>query len=178
MMTSPGPLVLPDFIYSKAQVHALVAEILRIEDFLRSTRTRQPGTKMSLPKTTTNLDRFAEANKRNVLNHSHRTELAQFLRTVYKHSPVLVMGVGIDYNSKFIEGIVNWFRLNVDEKILFQVRPQAKLGLGCIIRVRHKTYDFSLKKRFDDVDEVLRSALAGSSVSAPQQLTGARAKYF
>jgi hypothetical protein len=172
----PKFLVLPNFIHSKEQVHALVKEILLIQDFLDKSQVRTPGTKMSLPKTTADLDKFAEANKRNVLNHTQRNEMAHFLRSVYNLAPVVNVYFAIDENPKFVEGIINWFRSNVHAQTLFQTHAHAKVGPGCVVRLKHKTYDFTFRKRFDNAQTVLSEALQVKT--SPQTQTIERAQYF
>lgn len=179
MAEEPAPpkfLVLPDFIHSKEQVHALVKEILLIQDFLSKSQVRTPGTKMSLPKTTADLDRFAEANKRNVLNHTQRNEMAHFLRSVYNLAPVVNVYFAIDENPKFVEGIIHWFRSNVHAQTLFQTHAHAKVGPGCVVRLKHKTYDFTLRNRFNKAQSVLQEALQVGAVGKTQ--TTERAQYF
>jgi hypothetical protein len=179
MAEEPNPpqfLVLPNFIHSKEQVLELVKEILRIQEFLNQTEKRTPGTKMNLPRTTADLDKFAEANKRNVLNHTQRREMAHFLRSVYNLAPVVNIYFAIDENPKFVEGVINWFRSNVHAQTLFQTHAHAKVGPGCVVRLKHKTYDFSFRKRFDQAQSVLEEAL---QVSTPVQTqTTQRAQYF
>jgi len=152
-------LVLPEFVRTKAQVHNLIKEILSIEDFLYKARVRETGSKMNLPKTTAELDKFAEANQRNVLNHVHRLELAKFLRAIYRKSPVISLYFSVGENEQFIDGVVKWFRTQIHAQTLFHLSSHTKVGAGCVVRIRHKTYDFSLKKRFDDNIAVLQDAL-------------------
>lgn len=153
-------LVLPAFVKTKEDVHNLIKEILSIEDFLYKAQVRESGSKMSLPKTTPKLDKFAEANGRNVLNHAHRLELAKFLRAVYKKAPVVSLYFTLVQNPAFVEGVVTWFRTQIHAQTLFHLSSHTKVGAGCIVRIRHKTYDFSLKKRFDDKIDVLKAALS------------------
>lgn len=156
----PVLLVLPSFIQTREQVYALMSEILQIEDFLYKAQVRESGTKMSLPKTTPDLDKFASANKRNILNHNHRVELAKFLRGVYKLAPAVSVTVALDPHSSLIDGIIEWFRSHVHAQTLVQVNQQASVGPGCIVRIKHKTYDMSLKRSFDNATHVLSEALA------------------
>ncbi len=172
----PKLLVLPSFIQSRLQVHQTLSEILQIEKFLSEAQTREPGSKISLPKTTADLDKFAEANKRNVLNHSHRMELASFLRDVYKLAPVVGVMLQPHADKSIGEGIVEWFRSNVHAQTLIQVSVQNKLYGGAVIRIKHKTYDASLASRFKKADTVLQGAL-NNHTSQPVA-TAERTKYF
>lgn len=160
----PALLVLPIFIRSKEQVQKLITEILQIDEFLNKAQVRQAGSKMTLPHTTSLLDEFAEANQRNVLNHSQRMEMAKFLRDVYKFAPVVQLFVPVSGGSEISEGIASWFRSNVHAQTLFKLTPYPQLnGGGAIVRIKHKTYDFSLKKRFDKATPVLKQALSGEA---------------
>jgi hypothetical protein len=156
--SNSSKLTLPVFIKTKEDVHNLIKEILLIEDFLYKAQVRESGTKMMLPKTTPELDKFAEANRRNVLNHTQRMELAKFLRAVYKKSPVVSVYFTLGQNPAFVEGVVSWFRTQIHAQTLFHLSSHTKVGAGCIVRIKHKTYDFSLKKRFDDNINVLKTA--------------------
>lgn len=162
MAPNTSKLVLPSFIKTKEDIHEMIKEILNIEDFLYKAQVRESGSKMSLPKTTSELDKFAEANQRNILNHAHRMELAKFLRAVYKKSPVVSLYFTVGNDAQFIEGIVQWFRTQIHAQTLFHLSSHSKVGAGCIIRIKHKTYDFSLKKRFDGTVGVLQNALSGA----------------
>lgn len=177
-MPEPEPpklLVLPSFIQTKEQVHRTLSEILQIEDFLNKAQNREAGSKLSLPKTTADLDKFAEANKRNVLNHAHRMELAKFLRDVYKIAPVIGLVVPVRVDAKMTDSIVTWFRTNIHAQALVQTTVQNKLYGGAIVRIKHKTYDLSLASRFDKADSTLRENLA---IRAPEPATTGRANYL
>lgn len=168
-------LVLPEFVHTRQQVYDLLTEVLRIEEFLYSANTRQSGSKMSLPKTTGELDKFAQANKRNVLNHGHRLEMAKFLREVYKRAPEVSLYVSNTKNSQLVEGVAEWFRHNVHAQTLFVVSQLTKVGVGCVVRIKHKTYDFSLGKQFDKANQILREALQPAEA---QTSTTQRASYL
>jgi len=176
-VTQQQNYVLPLFVRTKEQVRDLIQEILGIEDFLYKAQVRQTGAKMSLPKTTPELDKLAEANKMNVLNHQQRMELAKFLRRIYKEAPIVSIYFSVSENTRFIDGIITWFRKEVSPIALVHLSSHSKVGAGCIIRVKHKTYDFSLKKRFDDNYHVLQEALRAPGVPAATNTTE-RGKYF
>lgn len=165
-VSPPALLVLPIFIRSKEQVQKLVTEILQIDDFLNKAQVRQAGSKMTLPHTTSVLDKFAEANQRNVLNHTQRMEMAKFLRDVYKFAPVVQLFVPIGDGSAMSEGVASWFRSTVHAQTLFKLTPYPQLsGGGAIVRIKHKTYDFSLRKQFDNATPVLKEALRGGTAT-------------
>ncbi len=168
---------LPLFVRTKTQVRELIQEILGIEDFLYKAQVRETGAKMSLPKTTPDLDKLAEANKMNVLNHQQRMELAKYLRSVYIQAPVINVYFSVSENPRFIEGVLSWFRKEVSPVALIELNSHSKVGAGCIIRIKHKTYDFSLKKRFDDNYHVLQEALRAPGVPVATATTE-RGKYF
>ncbi len=174
--TPPSLLVLPNFIQTKDQVLALIKELLALEDFLYRARVRQSGTKMSLPPTTKELDKFATANKRNILNHIHRLELAKFLRKVAQQAPVVVV-YSAGHDNRLIEAVVTWFRSHIHAQTLFQLSVYSKVGGGCMVRIKHKTYDFSLRSRFDKAVPDLHQALQFTSAPAPAS-TVERGKYF
>lgn len=173
----PKLLTLPNYIKTRFQVHQTLSEILQIEKFLSEAQNRTPGAKMTLPKTTSELDRFAEANKRNVINHGHRIELARFLREVYKRAPVVGVVLPINADDKLPEAVVAWFRSNVHAQTLIQTTALAQLQGGAIIRIKHKTYDASLLSRFANSDEALWQAIAGKNLK-PKPSTINRTKYF
>ncbi len=171
----PKLLVLPSFIQSRLQVHQTLSEILQIEKFLSEVQSRTTGTKLSLPKTTSDLDKFADANKRNVINHGHRIELAQFLREVYKRAPVVGVVMPVNTDIKIAESIVTWFRTNVHAQTLIQTSVQTRLFGGAVIRLKHKTYDASLANKFTQADSMLKQALSNKK---PKPALTERGKYF
>lgn len=171
----PKLLVLPSFIVSKSEVHRLLSELLQIEDFLYKAGNRQPGSKLSLPKTTDDLDKFAEANKRNVLNHGQRIEMARFLRAVYKYAPEIGVILPSGSNSKILDGITKWFRQNIHAQTLLVRSTQNRLSGGAIIRIKHKSYDFSLNNKFTSNDNLLIREL--SNHPKQTQKSDSRANY-
>ncbi len=154
-------LKLPKFVYSKEQVQSLIKEITSIEDFLYKGRVRESGSKMSLPKTTSELDDFADANNRNVLQHNQRMELAGFLRKVSKDAPEVAILLESN-NKQIVEGIAEWFRKNIHAQTLLRVNTNPRVGAGCMLRIKHKTYDFTLRNRLADISHT-SSALATSN---------------
>lgn len=145
-MADQDLLKLPPFIQSKDQVHELIKEVLMIEDFLYKGRVRESGSKMSLPKTTAELDSFAQANNRNVLQHAQRRELAEFLRNVYKNAPEVAVQFERP-DKQLLEGVVEWFRNNIHAQTLIRSTYNPRVGVGCYLRIKHKTYDLTLKSR-------------------------------
>ncbi len=174
--SSASNFVLPVFVRTREEVKGLIQEILGIEDFLNKAKVRQAGMKMSLPRTTPLLDKVAEANKMNILNNQQRMELAHFLRDVYRQGPQCMVQLSMSENSKLADGVLDWFRKEVDPKTLMYLSSNAKLGGGCIVRIKHRSYDFSLKKRFDDAYPVLQKALR--AVPEPVATDSPRGKYF
>lgn len=172
----PKLFILPSFISSKADVHQLLAELLQIEDFLYKAKTRQPGSKLSLPKTTADLDRFAEINHRNVLNHGHRIDMARFLRAVYKYAPEIGIIVPPNTDLIVIDTIINWFRQNIHAQTLIIRSSHKQLAGGAIIRIRHKSYDFSLNTKLSTADSILLEGLTIKEVATNQST--ARSSYF
>lgn len=174
---APAQFMLPAFVRTREQIHTLIKEILLIEDFLRKAQVRTPGSKMDLPKTTADLDRLADANKMNVLNHDQRRALAHYLRDVYRQAPQINIAFTQSESPRFVDGVIDWFRKEVNPTTLAYLTPHAKIGAGAVIRIKHKTYDFSFKKRFDDNYQVLQEELrAGAQV--PMTTTMQRGKYF
>lgn len=172
----PKLLVLPSFIVSKSEVHRLLSELLQIEDFLYKAGNRQPGSKLSLPKTTEDLDKFAEANKRNVLNHGQRIEMARFLRAVYKYAPEVSVILPTGANPNILDNITKWFRQNIHAQTLLVRSTQNRLSGGAIIRIKHKSYDFSLNAKFASYDNLLIREL--SNQPKQTQGTSSRANYL
>lgn len=168
-------LILPNFIKTKNQIVNALREILQIEEFFNNAQNRQPGTKISLPKTTGELDKFAEVNGRSILNHHHRLELAKFLRDIYKFAPVVSVVLPSYSNKSVTDAIVEWFRSSVHAQTLFQLSSQSKLSGGAIIRIKHKTYDFSLNSRFNQTNKIWQETM--TTTLAKSKITN-RSKFF
>lgn len=161
----PKRLVLPENIQSKQQVIKLISEILRIEEFLSRAKNRQAGTKLELPKTTSILDKFAEANQRNVLNHNQRTEMAHFLREVYKRAPEVSLVLQLGADKAILNAIIKWFRENIHAQTLVKVSFLSSLAGGAIVRIKHRTYDLSLAKQFGNFQDILKAEFAENNSS-------------
>lgn len=139
-------LVLPKFIYMKKDVLDLIHEVVGIEEFLYKSQIRTSGAKISLPKTTKLLDSFAETNNRNILHHGQRMEMAAFLRKVYNNAPEVSVYVR-QKSDNLAEGIVEWFRSNIHAQTLVRFVEDTRVGVGCAVRIKHKTYNITLQNR-------------------------------
>jgi hypothetical protein len=152
-------LELPTIVFGPVEIHRLRRELETVEDFIGQASIREPGKQSRLPKTTRTLEALAGNNNLNLLLPTDRKKLTQFLKAIEDKAPVIHMSFASDPSATFTAKIVAWLRTNVHPYALLQLGLQPTIAAGCIMRTPNKTFDFSLRHRFDDQRGLLTSAL-------------------
>ena len=158
-------LELPTIIFGPVEVHRLSRELETLDDFIQQATIREPGKQAPLPKTSRSLDAIAGNNNLNLLLPTDRKKLKQFLDAVTTKAPVIHMSFAADPSATFTAKIVAWLRTNIHPYTLLVLGLQPTIAAGCIMRTPNKTFDFSLRNRFDGQRDLLLRAIdqAGSA---------------
>lgn len=157
------PLQLPLGVVTKVDASRLLREIEALDNFLHQAAIRQPGTAVSLPRTSRLFEEITTANKLNVLHEDERKQLAVFLHQVRDSAPILHMSFSSDPSPIFTQKLISWLRSELHPLVLLQIGLQPNIGAGCVVRTTNKYFDFSLRSRFKQNTDVLAKMIAGAS---------------
>lgn len=170
-----GPnFVLPTLMSSPSDVSRVRRELQSLDEYLQAQRLRQPGMPMDqLPKLSRMLDELAQTNNLNLLHHTVRQELEQYLDYLRTQAPVIHVSFASDPSSASLQKIVVWLRNNIRPDVLVRVGLQPGIVAGCVVRTTNRYFDFSLRKHLQDQTPVLLDALTphegSSAAEAPHE---------
>lgn len=158
---SGASLVLPYSVVGRVDAGRLLREMQALDEFLTQAAIREPGTPMSLPKTSRLLDETILDNKLNMLRDDERSRLLRFLTDVYNGAPTIHISFSSDPSPAFLLKLVTWLRRQIHPLVLLQVGLQPNMGAGCTVRTTNKYFDFSLRHRFLEKRDTLAEYLRG-----------------
>lgn len=162
-------LQLPISVISRVDVGRLLREVDALDDFLKQSAIREPGTPIKLPRTSRLFDETVTANQINVLHDEDRRRLKVFLTEVRNSAPMLHMSFSADPSPLFTQKLLTWLRSELHPVVLLQVGLQPNIGAGCVVRTTNKYFDFSLRSRFKEKGQILTDLLkaGGQPVAQP-----------
>jgi hypothetical protein len=164
--------VIPLLVTSSVDIGRLLRELEAIDNGLSQARLRKTGAEAQLPRLTSLMQQMVDANKLNLLEESHRQQLAAFLQTAKATAPVLHISFGSDPSTAFIERLISWLRQEIHPLILLTIGLQPNIGAGCIVRTTNKYFDFSLRQDFASKRSMLLERL-GPVLAAPVAVAAA-----
>lgn len=157
--TDDAILSLPLSVVSKVDIGRLMREVEAIDNFMRQSAIREPGTATKLPRTSRLFDETISVNKLNMLRDEDRERLKAFLKQVKSKAPILHMSFSADPSPLFTQKLITWLRAEIHPLVLLQVGMQPNMGAGCVVRTNNKYFDFSLRNRFKASGEQLTQLL-------------------
>jgi F0F1-type ATP synthase delta subunit len=160
--------VLPVMIVEPADVRRMTRELEAVDEFLRQAKIRKPGTPVSVPKTTKNLDTFVEMNALQLLDAVDRAKAAEFLEKVASDAPVVHISFATDPSAVFMTKIITWLRQNIHPLLLVQIGLQPSIAAGCVVRTESKVFDFSLRQYLVARRDMLTQAITGMNIAQKQ----------
>lgn len=160
------PLGLPVGVVSRVDVGRLLRELQALEEFLKQSSIREPGTAVKLPRTSRLMDDFVSANGLNVLHDKDRMRALNFLTVVKSKAPLLHMSFSADPSPLFTQKLITWLRKEIHPLVLLQVGLQPNIGAGCVVRGSSKYFDFSLRQHFIKQRGMLMEKIHGITVPA------------
>lgn len=155
-------LQLPTGVITKVDVGRLLRELEALNEFLSQSSIRQPGTHMTLPRTSRLFEELVSTNKLNMLVEADRKQLTKFMKEVKNHAPVLHMSFSTDPSPQFTHKLITWLRAEIHPIVMLQIGLQPNIGAGCVVRTTNKFFDFSLRSRFKQNKDVLAKMIAGA----------------
>lgn len=141
-------LKLPVSVIGVTDVNRLTRELETIDEFLRQSSIREPGTATKLPNTTRLFDELASSNDLNMLQTEDREALKEFLHGIQKSAPKLHISFSTDPSPLFLQRLINYLRDKIDPLVLVQVGLMPNIGAGCVVRSTNKVFDLSLREDF------------------------------
>lgn len=172
---SKQELKLPVLVFGVVEVRRLKRELEALDEFIRQSAIREPGTQPALPRLSRLLEAIATDNSRNLLQESDREEIRQFLIGIEKSAPTVHISFASDPSSAFIAKLVTWLRGSIHPQVLLQIGLQPTIAAGCIIRTPNKVFDLSLRQNLMNQRSKLIEALdamaaqpAAPAAPAPQ----------
>jgi F0F1-type ATP synthase delta subunit len=163
--TPQQQLKLPTLVFGIVEIRRMRREVEALEDFVKQAEIREPGKQQQLPRTSRLLDALATDNNLQLLQPGHRKYISNFLHAVETEAPNIHISFAIDPSSAFTAKIVTWLRANIHPFTLLEVGVQPTVAVGCVVRTTNKVFDFSLRERFTNSQELLIKAL--ESVTDP-----------
>lgn len=174
-LKTTAPFVLPVSIVEPGHVRRMSRELEGVDEFLRQAKLRKPGTPVSVPKTTRNLDAFVAANALQLLDPVDRAKAAEFLEQVAASAPIMHISFASDPSAAFMAKIVTWLRQNIHPLVLVQIGLQPSIAAGCVVRTESKVFDFSMRQYLVARRDMLTQAITIMD-DTKQQATATSAK--
>lgn len=159
MAHEASKLQLSESVVSQVDIGRLRRELNSVDDFVVQSKVRKAGKQPALPRTTPILEEMAKHNKLNLLIEADRKKLDTVLKDLYSHAPVLHISFASDPSPVFLKKIITWLRSEIHPDILLQTGLQPSIAAGCIVRTPNKYLDLSLRKRFEQKRDLLRTSL-------------------
>lgn len=152
-------LTLPTTVVSPTDIARLTRETENLDEFFRQSEIRQGGKPQTAPRYSRLLDEVVVANKFNLLDQTDRQALLEHLRQLSETTPVLHISFSVDPPGPYVQKIVAWLRENIHKTALVRVGLQPNIGAGCVVRTTNKSFDFSLRRFFDEKHEFFMQKL-------------------
>jgi hypothetical protein len=156
-------LVLPDSLISPSDLSKALRELENVDDFLRQTKARAPGSPVILPKTSQVLADIAETNQVSLLEPAGRQQLRDALNRLLDNPAKIHISFASAPTASFLREIVAWLRQNVHSSAMVETGLQPSIAAGCIIRTKNKVFDLSLRDKFRLNKEMLSKVLEQSN---------------
>lgn len=158
-------LLLPAGLSTQSDLAHVTRELEKLDEFLRASAIRQPGSHMELPKSSKLFEELVAGSKLNMLQAEDREYLLKSLTWMREHAPVIHMSFSTEASTQFVEKLTHWLRKNISPFVLLQIGLRPNIGAGCVVRTTNKHFDFSLRKHFLAKRDLLMSQIAGEAAA-------------
>jgi F0F1-type ATP synthase delta subunit len=146
----------------------LIRELADVDEHLMQAELKKHEAKP--PRTSKFLDQCLEMNDLDLMKADHRKALRQALTVVKDHAPVLHMSFSADPPVAFLEKLMAWMRREIHPTALITIGLQPNLGAGVIVRTKNKYFDLSLRKDFENKQDLLKEAIASKMASNAKEV--------
>ncbi len=152
--------VLPALVSGVVEVRRLSRELEALDEYMRQAGLREAGAKQdTLPRVSRLLDETARENHINLLQKEDRANMSTALEQILTTAPVVHLSFASDPSATFTSKIVTWLRQNVHPQLLVRLGLQPSIAAGCVMRTTNKSFDFSLRHRFEEQHAALVTSL-------------------
>lgn len=152
-------ILLPVALATRSDLSRVIHELEKVDDFLRQSAIRQPGSPMQLPKTSKVFEELVNGSHLNMLLDDDRQYLEHSLEWMREKAPVMHVAFSTDPSPLFLERLITWLRQNISPYVLIRIGLHPNIGAGCVVRSTNKYFDFSLRQRFASKRELLLEQL-------------------
>lgn len=164
---------LPVGLAGPVDIGRLLRELTALDEAVNQAQLRKQKS-LEVPRPGVLLTRCAELNKLDLLNREDRQRLQAFLERVKTEAPLLHMSFSAEPGAAFIEKLMAWLRREIHPLVQLTIGMQPNIGAGCIVRSPNKYFDFSLRRDFEQKQDLLRQALTPAQQPPPRQAAPAK----
>lgn len=151
-------LKLPVDVASKNDISHLYRELRLFMDMSMQSALRHDNP-IKYPAVTSMLRDLATQNQIDLRNQSACEHLLSSIEDLKDNVPVVHISFPRDPSVEIIRRLVEWFRREVDPRIVIQIGLQPTIAAGIVVRTPNKQYDFSLRRHLYDNQAKLMEAL-------------------
>lgn len=152
-------LTLPTTLVSPIDLNRCVRELKNLDDYFVQASVRQPGTPLSLPRSSLVLDDLAKSNDINLLDANSRKSLVGVLESIKQDSKLLHISFAADPSQNFLSKLVDYLRREIHPQILIRVGLQPSIAAGCVVRTPIHYYDFSMRRHLQAERQILTAKI-------------------
>lgn len=99
-------------------------------------------------------DSFFALLRNNEVNTESNSALADFFTLLADHVsklPIATISLAFEPTEKILRSLSEWFTLNINRQVLFDIKIDPDLLAGAAITYNGKYFDFSVKSQFDQL---------------------------
>lgn len=138
--------ILPYSIVTMSDISKLMYEVDSVNNFFMQAKARTPGSPITPPKMSPEMEDVLRQNELNLLVDDDRIKLKSILDTLRTKSPTIHMSFSVSPSQRFLEKIIAWMRTNINPLIILQVGLQPNIGSGFTMRTNNHFFDMSLRQ--------------------------------
>jgi len=150
-------LKLPLSLTGPVDVAHLGRELELIDSSYQQAELRH--TKLADPATSPLLAELLELNQLSLVQSADRALASQFLVWLTKTAPDVHISFASNPSANFTKKLLTWLRTNISPFLLVSVGLEPAIAAGCVIRTTNKSFDLSLRQRFQDSRHLIVEAL-------------------
>lgn len=141
-------IVIPPSIISKVDISRLLNEVIALDHEMAaaSIRTRAGATiAASSPVLSDQLTDFLAANRLEITDTPHRTQLITCLRRLKAEAPIIHITFAATADQHSLQQLAAWIRNSIHSQAVISVGLQPSLIGGAYIRTTNHVFDFSVR---------------------------------
>jgi len=157
---------LPGSIATATDLAHVRMELERISEQMLQERLRTPDKVIVVPRISSRLNQAASNAGMKLESDDDRQTLLKHLEEAARVAPKVKISFATNPSDEFLTKIVEWFRQNINDQVLFTIGLQPSIAAGFVMRTPSKFFDCSMRKHFDDNKHLLAQALKTTGVKS------------